>query len=115
MSYAYPRNAGASSPPSFMPDSYTQSQSFVIRIWDRLTFAVQQLAAEGVAAVEEARASGRSDIRAVMTLVSRRIFTVVNAAILLWVFTLRWGERTVFQEHIDSCIWESWERWVRRL
>jgi len=32
--------------------------------------------------------------------------------ILMWIFTLWWGERTVFQEHIDACVWDNWEHWV---
>ncbi|XHG03475.1 hypothetical protein AWENTII_006778 [Aspergillus wentii] len=39
------------------------------------------------------------------------MFTVANGLILLWVFTLWWGERTVFQDSFETCLWESWEKW----
>jgi hypothetical protein len=45
-------------------------------------------------------------------LVFRRLFTVANAVVLMWLFTIWYGERTVFQEAIDRCVWESWEKWV---
>jgi hypothetical protein len=31
---------------------------------------------------------------------------------LLWVWTLWRGERSVFQESMQSCVWDSWEKWV---
>lgn len=42
----------------------------------------------------------------------RRIFTVSNGLVLLWVLTLWWGERTVFWDSVDNCVWQSWEKWV---
>lgn len=42
----------------------------------------------------------------------RRVFTVPIALILLWFWTLWWGERTVFQESLDKCVWDKWEKWV---
>lgn len=42
----------------------------------------------------------------------KRIFTVSNGLVLLWVLTLWWGERTVFRDSVDSCVWQSWEKWV---
>lgn len=42
----------------------------------------------------------------------RRIFTIANGLIALWVFTLWWGERTVFRESVESCVWGNWEHWV---
>ncbi|KAJ5591955.1 uncharacterized protein N7459_002324 [Penicillium hispanicum] len=108
MSYAYPRSTGASSLPLFTSGASSQSTSLANRAWDGLPGPAQQLLAEGIAA---ARPQGRRDIPSFAKLVLKRIFTVVNAVILLWVFTLRWGERTVFQESIDACVWESWERW----
>lgn len=41
----------------------------------------------------------------------RRIFTVSNGLVLLWVLTLWWGERTVFWDSVDNCVWQSWEKW----
>lgn len=42
----------------------------------------------------------------------RRVVTIVNALILLWVWTLWWGERMVFQESLEGCGWGEWEKWV---
>lgn len=41
-----------------------------------------------------------------------RLFTIANALVVLWLFTLWWGERTVFQESLEACAWENWEQWV---
>lgn len=42
----------------------------------------------------------------------RRIFNVTNLFIALWVYTIWWGERSVFQRAIESCHWSNWETWV---
>lgn len=41
-----------------------------------------------------------------------RLFTIVNALVVLWLFTLWWGERNVFQESLEMCDWGNWEQWV---
>lgn len=41
-----------------------------------------------------------------------RLFTIVNALVVLWLFALWWGERTVFQESLEMCDWGNWEQWV---
>ncbi|KAE8389684.1 hypothetical protein BDV23DRAFT_156692 [Aspergillus alliaceus] len=43
----------------------------------------------------------------------RHIFTITNGLAILWFFTLWWGERTVFQDSVDKCVWENWEKWPR--
>lgn len=45
----------------------------------------------------------------------RRGANVANALILMWAFILWWGERTVFEDTVSSCLWETWEKWVRVL
>ncbi|KAI5305164.1 Fungal specific transcription factor [Ascosphaera pollenicola] len=40
------------------------------------------------------------------------ICTVQNVLILLWIFTLYWGERKVWKDSIRSCAWEQWESWL---
>lgn len=42
----------------------------------------------------------------------KRVITIANALILFWVWTLWWGERTVFQESLEGCRWGEWEKWV---
>tara|TARA_R110002003_G_scaffold126_26_gene11664 strand:- start:33995 stop:36049 length:2055 start_codon:yes stop_codon:yes gene_type:complete len=43
----------------------------------------------------------------------KRLFTLVNALVLVWWVVLYWGERATFNSAIESCNWESWENWVR--
>ena len=45
----------------------------------------------------------------------RRILSLPNFLILLWIFYIRWGERTVFSNAIQACDWDSWESWVCRV
>jgi hypothetical protein len=42
----------------------------------------------------------------------RASFCVANLLAVLWMFTLWWGERTVFRDQISQCYWDSWEKWV---
>lgn len=42
----------------------------------------------------------------------KRLFTLVNALVLLWWFVLYWGERGVFNGAVGSCAWDQWENWV---
>ncbi|QKX55232.1 uncharacterized protein TRUGW13939_02324 [Talaromyces rugulosus] len=41
----------------------------------------------------------------------RAAFSVANLLVVIWVFTLWWGERTIFQDRISECFWDSWENW----
>ena len=107
MSYAYPRSSGASFLPSSTTNLSSGPVSFVKLALDWLHGGAQRLSADGTANL-----ASMNSIRSSASFVFRRIFTVANAVILLWVFTLRWGERTVFQESINACVWKSWERWV---
>ncbi|GAB7366837.1 hypothetical protein MBLNU230_g1007t1 [Neophaeotheca triangularis] len=31
--------------------------------------------------------------------------------VILWIYVLHWGERTVFKQHIEQCHWNRWETW----
>jgi hypothetical protein len=42
----------------------------------------------------------------------KQLFSLVNVLIVLWWVVLYWGERGTFNSAIDSCSWNSWERWV---
>ena len=42
----------------------------------------------------------------------RRLLSLPNALILLWVVTVYWSERSVFSSSINSCDWRLWESWV---
>lgn len=39
-------------------------------------------------------------------------FGVQLVLITVWLFLLRWGERTVFQSSLNRCSWGNWEKWV---
>ncbi|KAF3390809.1 hypothetical protein DPV78_011069 [Talaromyces pinophilus] len=41
----------------------------------------------------------------------RASFCVANFLAVLWIFTLWWGERTVFRDQVSQCYWNSWEKW----
>ncbi|KAJ6129505.1 hypothetical protein N7512_002285 [Penicillium capsulatum] len=110
MSYAYQNVTGPSSLPSFASTS-SYSPNSVGRSWDQLPGAAKQWVQARIAAWEREKPRGHGDLRSIAFQGWKRLFTAANALILLWIFTLRWGERKVFQESIDACVWESWERW----
>ncbi|KAF2831229.1 hypothetical protein CC86DRAFT_463171 [Ophiobolus disseminans] len=41
----------------------------------------------------------------------KRLFTLVNALVLLWWAVLYWGERGIFNGAINTCDWDTWEKW----
>lgn len=45
----------------------------------------------------------------------RRLLSVSNALILLWICLLWWGERLVFRNSLTACQWNQWEQWVSLL
>jgi ethanolamine phosphate phosphodiesterase len=110
MSYAYSRNTGASALPTFI--SNPKSPKITDNQWNGFSGLATQWVTEGAAAFHTARPRDRHEARSFAVQVFKRVFTVVNAVIVFWMFTLWWGERTVFQESIDACVWENWERWV---
>ncbi|KGO66505.1 hypothetical protein PITC_012230 [Penicillium italicum] len=110
MTFAYPRSTGASSLPFFNQNQSSTSQNILNRAWDSIPSAAKQWLPGSVS-----RAFGRNreseGIKTTTVKIVKRIFTIPNAIILLWVFSIRWGERTVFQDSINQCLWDSWEEW----
>lgn len=43
----------------------------------------------------------------------RQAITVVLFLQLGWVYTLYWGERSIYSSAIQACDWRHWENWVR--
>ncbi|KAI7277324.1 hypothetical protein D0864_05862 [Hortaea werneckii] len=41
----------------------------------------------------------------------RRFSLAITLLTLLWLYTLHWGERSVFASSIESCQWPTWEKW----
>lgn len=48
-----------------------------------------------------------------LRLLSQRILSIPFAITIVWLFTLWWGERLVFENSVSACRWSNWERWVR--
>jgi ethanolamine phosphate phosphodiesterase len=42
----------------------------------------------------------------------RRVFSLGNVLILIWIYTIYWGERISFNSSINACDWRHWESWV---
>ncbi|OOF91506.1 hypothetical protein ASPCADRAFT_210881 [Aspergillus carbonarius ITEM 5010] len=55
--------------------------------------------------------SSRKGVWSLLKRVVRHTFTVSNALVLFWIYTLWWGERTVFQDSVKACGWGNWEKW----
>lgn len=111
MTFAYPRNAGASSLPSFTQHQSSRPQSIFSRVWDSFPPAAKQWLPGSVSG-GIGRHWESEGIKTTAVNLFKRIFTIPNAIILLWMFSIRWGERTVFQDSINKCLWDSWEEWV---
>lgn len=110
MSYAYP-NA------PFRPARRNPTSSpsnILVQIQNALPPWAQQWIAELRARPREGRRTSPSELKAMGRLAIRRMVTIANALILFWVWTLWWGERTVFQESLKGCGWGKWEKWVSR-
>ena len=43
---------------------------------------------------------------------ARQLLTVVLLLQVVWVYTLYWGERSIYSSAIEACDWRYWERWV---
>ncbi|KAJ5566570.1 hypothetical protein N7535_008208 [Penicillium sp. DV-2018c] len=110
MTFAYPRNSGASTLPSFSQYQPSRRHNVFTRAWDAIPPAAKQwLPVRGISR-GLARAKG-DGIKITALNLAKRTFTISNAIILLWMFSIRWGERTVFEDSINKCLWDSWEEW----
>ena len=102
MSYAYLHAAGPSPP-------RTSQRSVYEDVLDSIILLGRRAVAKGQSALTLV-----SDIGpwAIAQWTIRRTFTVANAVILLWIYALWWGERSVFRESVRKCAYDGWERWV---
>lgn len=117
MSYAYSgRSSGASSRPPYY-SSYDESDSIVGRASSTVYSYARDSIVERIEDVKSRFGYGRrprkmksfwQEIRSCI----RAAFSIANLLVIMWIFTLWWGERTIFQDKISQCFWESWENWV---
>lgn len=112
MTFAYPRNAGTSSLPSFDQYQPARSSNILTRVWDHIPSVAKQWLPTGFARRRFGKDGESEDIKTTALNLCKRIFTLPTGIILLWIFTIRWGERTVFEDSINKCLWDSWEEWV---
>lgn len=113
MPFPYPPKRGASSPYSLplYRQKQTQSPNRLSRLADFIPPVVKQWLSVGDANGRLRRAKD-DGLKLTAVKLVKGIFTLPNAIILLWIFSIRWGERTVFEDHINQCLWDSWEDWV---
>ncbi|PKY07090.1 cell division control protein/putative DNA repair exonuclease [Aspergillus campestris IBT 28561] len=115
-SYSYPHTAGANPYHPRHRDSFTEPTT-----WESLREMLPLWATQWIIDLHAYRtrftATGEEGVRSRAAMNSSfralpgRLFTIVNALVVLWLFTLWWGERTVFQESLESCEWGNWEQW----
>jgi hypothetical protein len=122
MSYAYPHGGTA------VPRSFSHRKHFVeppnspVRLTRKLLVTTRRWLAELHTNIRSSmpclRCRGRrerKDLWREAWWLFRRGANFANAIILMWAFVLWWGERTVFESAVSTCLWETWEKWVRVL
>ncbi|KAJ5334566.1 hypothetical protein N7452_006969 [Penicillium brevicompactum] len=112
MTFAYPRNTSASSPSSlpFYTPKRTKSPNFLNRVADSIPPVAKQWLSTG-AAHRRWKRTKEAGFKVTIVNLVKSIFTIPNAIIILWLLSIRWGERRVFEDHINQCLWDSWEDW----
>lgn len=117
MSYAYTRGSGSGAfpPPrsSSLRNHFVEPPSLLERLRRSARLWLAELWARLVASVSAVqRRARRRGWRHEVWCAAKGAFSIANALIMVWLFTLWWGERTVFRDSVRSCAWDGWERWV---
>lgn len=118
MSYSYPTSTNADAYRPGRRDYCVDSSNDHSRLLDTLPPWLRQWVAEiqahwiAPSFGNTGNSQGSNALRARLWRIFRYIFTVTNALAVLWFFTLWWGERAVFQDSLERCAWENWEKWV---
>ncbi|KAL4938225.1 hypothetical protein BDV06DRAFT_201387 [Aspergillus oleicola] len=111
MSYSYlPTSANNHRPAR--RDAFTQS-STLKTVQDALpSWATQRVSAATAATTRQMeKLKNKDEMKIVATITAKRLLTVMNGLIVLWICTLWWGERSVFRDSVESCAWGAWEQW----
>ncbi|KAL2870376.1 putative manganese ion homeostasis (Fr) [Aspergillus lucknowensis] len=112
MSYSYLPTSSASAYRPARRDHFNPS-GVVKTIHDALpSWATQGISAAAHSASGRLdRLKNRSELKRLAWKVTRWLFTITNGLIILWIYTLWWGERSVFRDSLESCAWNAWEKW----
>ncbi|KAJ6086623.1 hypothetical protein N7467_005537 [Penicillium canescens] len=111
MTYPYQRSAGASPLPSFNQNYTPSSPSISSRVWQFVPPIAKQWLSEGSLSRGIGRHRGSEGIKITAVRALKSILSIPTAVILLWIYSIWWGERRVFEDHINQCLWDSWEEW----
>ncbi|KAL5357353.1 hypothetical protein BJX96DRAFT_11213 [Aspergillus floccosus] len=110
MSYSYSHSAGSHAYRPARPNLWNSVQD-AVPLWAKQWMTQLQSHHIPWTRSSDGPARGQLDVKSLAGRVVRCIFNVKNALILLWCFTLWWGERTVFRDTLASCAWDNWEKW----
>ena len=116
-SYSYPHTAGVNPYHPRHRDSFTEPTTWeslreMLPLWTTQWIVDLRAYWTRLTATGEEGARSRAAMKSSLRAVPGRLFTIVNALVVLWLFTLWWGERNVFQESLEMCDWGNWEQWV---
>jgi hypothetical protein len=112
MTYPYQRSSGASPLPSFNKNYTPRSPSIFSRVWEFVPPIAKQWLSEKPFSRGMTRHRGSEGIKITAVRAVKSAFSIPTAVILLWIYTIWWGERRIFEDHINQCLWDSWEEWV---
>ncbi|KAK2789932.1 hypothetical protein FQN53_000985 [Emmonsiellopsis sp. PD_33] len=103
-------------PPHSHRDHFIEPPSLVSRLSaalpPRARAVITTLAARAqILATSYAREARRSRQTSGVFGILRRLCSVQNVLVLVWIVTLWWGERKVFRDSVGGCGWGGWESW----
>jgi hypothetical protein len=78
------------------------------RIWERYSYGYSSVGTGGTRIPRSLRHMERNWHW-------RRLLSLPHLFVAVWLVTLLWGERWVFQSAVKACQWGNWEDWVRML
>lgn len=82
-----------------------RNKDLLTRIWTIITDEASYFRPSNHSRSHDSRTTNRRVARSVSWSVPL-LFTI------LWIYTLWWGERAIFQWQVKGCSWNRWESWV---